>query len=103
MENMRKKSTLGAALLLAITTAAYAQSNSGEPQALSSENARTAAFAGPNSSSSPKRARSRDDVRALWTDPQIRNFKGLSENDWDFSDPNGVPGFAPMETNGATR
>ena len=36
------------------------------------------------------------DIRALLNDPAIRNFRGLSENDWDFTDPNGVPGFGPL-------
>lgn len=33
-------------------------------------------------------------LRRAWAaDPAIRDFKGLQENDWDFNDPNGVPGF----------
>lgn len=33
-------------------------------------------------------------LRRAWTaDPAIRDFRGLQENDWDFNDPNGVPGF----------
>ena len=27
-------------------------------------------------------------------DPAIREFKGLQENYWDFSDPDGIPGSA---------
>ena len=35
-------------------------------------------------------------LRRAWSsDPAIRDFIGLSENSWDFNDPNGVPGFAP--------
>lgn len=33
-------------------------------------------------------------LRRAWAaDPTIRDFRGLQENDWDFNDPNGVPGF----------
>jgi hypothetical protein len=36
-------------------------------------------------------------LRRAWSvDPAIRNFKGLQENDWDFNDPNGIPGFGPL-------
>jgi hypothetical protein len=38
------------------------------------------------------------DMRALLNDPLIRDFRGLSENSWDFTDPYGVPGFGPMPT-----
>ena|SRR5437868_2471234 len=36
------------------------------------------------------------DIRAILADPAIRDFIGLSENAWDFTAPNGVPGFEPM-------
>jgi len=37
-------------------------------------------------------------MRRAWSvDPAIRNFKGLQENDWDFNDPNGIPGFGPLD------
>lgn len=36
-------------------------------------------------------------ARALWSDPAIKNFRGLSENSQDFTDPNGIPGFGPLE------
>jgi hypothetical protein len=38
-------------------------------------------------------------LRQTWTtDPAIRDFKGLVENDydWDFDGPNSVPGFGPL-------
>ncbi len=36
-------------------------------------------------------------LRRAWSvDPAIRDFKGLQENDWDFNDPNGIPGFGPL-------
>src|SRR5262245_14596605 len=37
-------------------------------------------------------------LRRVWTsDPKIRDFVGLSENAWDFTAPDGVPGFGPLE------
>jgi len=37
-------------------------------------------------------------LRRVWTaDPAIRNFVGLAENAWDFTDPNAMPGFGPLE------
>ena len=36
-------------------------------------------------------------LRRAWsTDPEIRDFKGLQENDWNFNDPNGIPGFGEL-------
>ena len=40
------------------------------------------------------------DIRALLADPAIRNFIGLTENAYDFTDPHGVPGFGPMPPGG---
>ena len=34
--------------------------------------------------------------RAWLADPAIRDFIGPAENAWDFNDPGGVPGFAPL-------
>src|SRR6185503_21147160 len=34
--------------------------------------------------------------RAWVTDPAIRDFVGLAENAWDFTAPDGVPGFGPL-------
>lgn len=37
-------------------------------------------------------------LRRAWSaDPAIRDFIGLSENSWDFTAPNGVPGFGPLD------
>ena len=37
-------------------------------------------------------------LRRVWTaDPAIRDFIGLAENAWDFTDPNAMPGFGPLE------
>lgn len=37
-------------------------------------------------------------LRRAWVaDPAIRDFVGLAENAWDFNDPNGIPGFGPLE------
>jgi len=36
-------------------------------------------------------------LRRAWTaDPAIRDFKGLAENDWDFNDPDAMPGFGKL-------
>jgi hypothetical protein len=31
------------------------------------------------------------------SDPNIRDFVGIAENQWDFTKPDGVPGFGPLE------
>ena len=37
-------------------------------------------------------------LRRAWTsDPIIRDFIGLAENSWDFTAPDGVPGFGPLK------
>ena len=37
-------------------------------------------------------------LRRAWTsDPAIRDFIGIAENQWDFTDPQGIPGFGPLE------
>jgi Protein of unknown function (DUF3306) len=39
-------------------------------------------------------------LRRAWTsDPAIRDFIGIAENQWDFTDPNAIPGFGPLEPN----
>jgi hypothetical protein len=36
-------------------------------------------------------------LRRAWAaDPGIRDFKGLAENDWDFTDPTAMPGFGAL-------
>ena len=35
--------------------------------------------------------------RAWMIDPSIRDFVGLAENQWDFTKPDGVPGFGSLE------
>jgi hypothetical protein len=38
-------------------------------------------------------------LRRAWTsDPAIRDFVGIAENQWNFNDPNGIPGFGPLGT-----
>ena len=37
-------------------------------------------------------------LRRAWvSDPAIRDFIGLAENQWDFTKPDGVPGFGSLE------
>jgi hypothetical protein len=36
-------------------------------------------------------------LRRAWaTDPTIRDFIGVADNQWDFTNPDGVPGFGPL-------
>jgi hypothetical protein len=36
-------------------------------------------------------------LRRVWsTDPAIRDFIGLAENSWDFTAPDAIPGFGPL-------
>lgn len=36
-------------------------------------------------------------LRRAWVaDPQIRHFIGIAENQWDFTDPNAIPGFGAL-------
>lgn len=43
-------------------------------------------------------------LRRAWSsDPSIRDFKGLAENDWDFNDPNAMPGFGKLDADFDTR
>jgi hypothetical protein len=38
-------------------------------------------------------------LRRAWsTDPSIRDFIGIAENQWDFNDPEAIPGFGPLTT-----
>ena len=37
-------------------------------------------------------------LRSAWSaDPAIRDFVGIAENQWDFNDHHGIPGFGPLE------
>jgi Protein of unknown function (DUF3306) len=37
-------------------------------------------------------------LRRVWSaDPKIRDFVGLSENSWDFNDPDAIAGFGRLE------
>lgn len=43
-------------------------------------------------------------LRRAWvTDPAIRDFVGLAENQWDFTKPDGVPGFGSLDITPAVR
>jgi hypothetical protein len=40
-------------------------------------------------------------LRQVWTsDPAIRDFIGIADNQWDFNDPNAIPGFGPLGVTG---
>jgi hypothetical protein len=37
-------------------------------------------------------------LRRVWvSDPAIRDFIGIAENQWDFTDPTTIPGFGPLQ------
>src|SRR4051794_23597971 len=36
------------------------------------------------------------DMRALLADPAVRNFVGMSENNWNFNAPDSIPGFGSI-------
>jgi hypothetical protein len=37
-------------------------------------------------------------LRRAWTsDPAVCDFIGIAENQWDFNDPNAIPGFGPLD------
>lgn len=39
-------------------------------------------------------------LRRAWaSDPAIRDFIGIAESQWDFNDPNAMPGFGPLQGN----
>jgi TorA maturation chaperone TorD len=41
-------------------------------------------------------------LRRAWvTDPAIRDFIGIAENQWDFNDPTAMPGFGPLHAEDA--
>jgi hypothetical protein len=43
-------------------------------------------------------------LRRAWAaDPAIRDFIGLAENQWDFTDPASIPGFGPLEATDGLR
>lgn len=47
----------------------------------------------------PELARSA--LRRVWgSDPVIRDFIGIAENQWDFNDPAALPGFGPLQDTG---
>ncbi len=40
-------------------------------------------------------------LRRAWvSDPVIRDFIGIAENQWDFTDPTTIPGFGPLNATG---
>jgi hypothetical protein len=42
-------------------------------------------------------------LRQAWaSDPAIRDFIGIAENQWDFNDPNAIPGFGPLSERDST-
>ena len=98
MFTLRRKLAVCAALLVASTIAAAAQTSLGEPRLAIADETRTAALQSEPPVTASRGPAAAANMRALWDDPQIRDFVGLSENAWDFTDLNAVPGFAPIES-----
>jgi hypothetical protein len=49
-------------------------------------------------------ALTRSALRRAWvTDPAIRDFIGIAENQWDFNDPAAIPGFGPLRADQVAR
>jgi hypothetical protein len=46
--------------------------------------------------SSQRKAASADVLRALLSDPAVKSFVGITENAWDFSAPESIPGFGTL-------
>jgi hypothetical protein len=43
-------------------------------------------------------------LRRAWTsDPAIRDFIEIAENQWDFTDPTAIPGFGPLQAGDSVR
>ncbi len=43
-------------------------------------------------------------LRAAWAaDPTIRDFIGLADSQWDFNDPDAMPGFGPLDAADSAR
>ena len=43
-------------------------------------------------------------LRRAWnTDPTIRDFVGIADNQWDFNDQTAIPGFGPLEASDGAR
>jgi hypothetical protein len=46
----------------------------------------------------------REALRRAWvTDPTIRDFVGIAENQWNFTNPSGPPGFGPLDASPTLR
>jgi hypothetical protein len=42
-------------------------------------------------------------LRRAWvTDPLVRDFVGIAESQWDFTDPQAIPGFGPIPASSAS-
>ena len=84
-------------LSLAAAQAAVAPCQGGETQSGRDDPAQVVArFDAANSTLAVNGNLRSTDFKALWNDPAIRDFVGLSENSWDFTDPNAMGGFGPL-------
>ena len=42
-------------------------------------------------------------IRSIVQDPAIKNYVGPSENAWDYTNPDSIPGFGPLPDVSSTR
>jgi hypothetical protein len=57
----------------------------------------------PPANSALRRTIGPAEARALWNDPQIKNFRGLAENSWNFEQPDSIPGFGTLSAEHAQK
>ena len=120
-----RRRPLSAALVAPQARGANAEQTEKKEGSLSAQAWRPVARAAPNSTSRPCRRSNRSTrltdvtaflqqgvpaeltraaLRRVWTaDPAIRDFVGLAENAWDFTDPAAMPGFGPLEATDEVR
>jgi hypothetical protein len=93
MTSPRWKLSLCLPVLIASTVLAAAQSAPANPSSAQADETTTASlWQAPLETT----RRGGTAARTSWDDAHIKGFIGLSENAWDFTDPNGVPGFGPL-------
>ena len=87
-------------VLALIAGCAIASPAAAEPTAAAQApaNVQVAASANPSAPASPPKVIGRAEIAAMLADPAIRDHVGPSENGWDFTKPDGVPGFGPLLT-----
>ena len=99
MQSRLLKLALGSLWMMASVVAAGAQEAPAPTSVASLPNPATIDGSGTERS----RPTGAPDIRVLIADPAIRNFIGLAENSYNFTDPNAVPGFEPMPPSNSSK